>query len=310
MDAIVPAGLEDRETRRRIRLGRRSRSGSSPAATCCSPTCPATRCGSGRRRAAWRNSSILPARRAPDPERLARSRRQRPRGLRRRTASCSRTPAIARIQRLDLATKKKTPVAMSFEGKKFSSPNDVVKMKSGVFFFTDPPYGFKKFDDAPEKEIAVQRRVPLRHGRQGHAPSRRSCTARTASRCRPMRACCTWRSPKPSKAIIMAYSLDADGNVTGKKLFHDFTDLVGDRTPRAARRPRGCGRRHDLRHRSGRRAGAVEGRQAPRPHLGRQAHRQLQVRRRRPDAVHDLARHAGAHPAQHQGRGILNAAGV
>ena len=26
-------------------------------------------------------------------------------------------------------------------------------MKSGVVFFTDPPYGFKKFDDAPEKEI-------------------------------------------------------------------------------------------------------------------------------------------------------------
>ena len=57
------------------------------------------------------------------------------------------------IQRLDLATKKKTPVAMSFEGKKFSSPNDVTRMKNGVMFFTDPPYGFKKFDDAPEKEI-------------------------------------------------------------------------------------------------------------------------------------------------------------
>ena len=25
-------------------------------------------------------------------------------------------------------------------------------MKSGVVFLTDPPYGFKKFDDAPEKE--------------------------------------------------------------------------------------------------------------------------------------------------------------
>ena len=58
------------------------------------------------------------------------------------------------IQKLDLATKQKTPVATLFEGKKFSSPNDVTRMKSGVLFFTDPPYGFKKFDDAPEKEIA------------------------------------------------------------------------------------------------------------------------------------------------------------
>src|SRR5262245_40095477 len=56
------------------------------------------------------------------------------------------------IQRLDLATKKKTMLAERFEGKRFSSPNDVVKMKNGVLFFSDPPYGFKKFDAAPQKE--------------------------------------------------------------------------------------------------------------------------------------------------------------
>ena len=36
---------------------------------------------------------------------------------------------------------------------------------------------------------------------------------------------------EPTKAIIMAYSLDAGGNVTGKKLFHDATDLVGEKSP-------------------------------------------------------------------------------
>lgn len=36
---------------------------------------------------------------------------------------------------------------------------------------------------------------------------------------------------EPTKAIIMAYSLDADGNVTGKKLFQDFTDLIGEKSP-------------------------------------------------------------------------------
>src|SRR5262245_43315537 len=56
------------------------------------------------------------------------------------------------IQTLDLATKKKTAVATQFDGKKFSSPNDVIRMKNGVMFFTDPPYGFAKFDAAPEKE--------------------------------------------------------------------------------------------------------------------------------------------------------------
>jgi gluconolactonase len=57
------------------------------------------------------------------------------------------------IQQLDLATKVKTPVAMRFDAKSFASPNDVVRMSSGVLFFTDPPYGFRQFDAAPEIEI-------------------------------------------------------------------------------------------------------------------------------------------------------------
>ena len=36
---------------------------------------------------------------------------------------------------------------------------------------------------------------------------------------------------EPTKAIIMAYTLDAGGNVTGKKLFQDLTDLVSDKSP-------------------------------------------------------------------------------
>jgi gluconolactonase len=36
----------------------------------------------------------------------------------------------------------------------------------------------------------------------------------------------------PRKAIINAYTLDAAGNVTGKKLFQDLTDLVSRDAPR------------------------------------------------------------------------------
>jgi gluconolactonase len=134
------------------------------------------------------------------------------------------------IQKLDLKTKKKTPVAMTFEGKKFASPNDVARMKSGVLFFTDPPYGFKKFDDAPEIEIkfngvyrmakdgtvtAVEKEL---HRPNGVALSPDERTLYVAQ-------------SEPTKAIIMAYSLDANGNVTGKKLFADLTDLVSPDAP-------------------------------------------------------------------------------
>jgi gluconolactonase len=134
------------------------------------------------------------------------------------------------IQKLDLATKQKTPFASHFDGKKFSSPNDVVRMKSGVVFLTDPPYGFKKFDDAPEKEqpfngvyrVAKDGSVTVvekeLHRPNGVALSPDERTLYVAQ-------------SEPTKPIIMAYTLDADGNVTGKKVFHDFTDMVGPKSP-------------------------------------------------------------------------------
>jgi len=36
---------------------------------------------------------------------------------------------------------------------------------------------------------------------------------------------------EPTKPVIMAYSLDKSGNVTGRKLFHDFSDLVAKDAP-------------------------------------------------------------------------------
>jgi len=134
------------------------------------------------------------------------------------------------IQKLDLATKTKTPVATRFDGKKFSSPNDVTRTKSGVLFFTDPPYGFKKFDDAPEKEIAFN--GVYRMGADGavsvveqelHRPNGVALS--------PDDSVLYVAQSEPGKAIIMAYSLDKDGNVTGKKLFADLTDLMSREAP-------------------------------------------------------------------------------
>ncbi len=134
------------------------------------------------------------------------------------------------IARLDLLTRQKSPVAMHFEGKKFSSPNDVVRMKSGVVFFSDPPYGFKKFDDAPEKEqpfngvyrVAVDGTVSV-VDKELHRPNGVALS--------PDESILYVAQSEPTKAILMAYTLDGDGNVTGKALFHDATDLVAADAP-------------------------------------------------------------------------------
>lgn len=134
------------------------------------------------------------------------------------------------IQKLDLATKTKTAVATQFDGKKFSSPNDVTRTKSGVVFFTDPPYGFKKFDDAPEKEIAFN--GVYRVGTDGAVSVvERELYRPNGVALAPDESVLYVAQSEPSKAIIMAYSLDANANVTGKKLFADLTDLVSRDAP-------------------------------------------------------------------------------
>lgn len=46
-----------------------------------------------------------------------------------------------------------TALADRFEGKRFNSPNDLVIAKSGLVYFTDPPYGLKKGTDQPELDF-------------------------------------------------------------------------------------------------------------------------------------------------------------
>jgi gluconolactonase len=57
------------------------------------------------------------------------------------------------ITRVDLATRQKTVLVDRYQGKRFSSPNDLHVAKSGAIYFTDPPYGFAQGDQSPLKEL-------------------------------------------------------------------------------------------------------------------------------------------------------------
>jgi gluconolactonase len=134
------------------------------------------------------------------------------------------------ISRLDLATRSKLVLATDFAGRRFSSPNDVVRSQSGVIFFTDPTYGFRLFDAAPQKEQpfnGVYRRAP-----DGAVTVvDRTLTRPNGVALSPDERVLYVSQSEPTRAIIMRYTLDASGNVTGKSLFHDATDLVSDTAP-------------------------------------------------------------------------------
>lgn len=59
-----------------------------------------------------------------------------------------------KLYKMNIATKVKTVLAESFEGKAFNSPNDAVLAKSGIIYFTDPPYGHADQDASEMKELS------------------------------------------------------------------------------------------------------------------------------------------------------------
>jgi gluconolactonase len=59
-----------------------------------------------------------------------------------------------RVARLDdWGEKSFTTIVEKYQGKYFNSPNDLVFAKNGDLYFTDPPYGLKKGDKDPLKEL-------------------------------------------------------------------------------------------------------------------------------------------------------------
>ena len=59
------------------------------------------------------------------------------------------------LESLDVTTRKRRTLASTFEGKRFSSPNDVIEAANGTLYFTDPPYGLEGLDASPLKEMEV-----------------------------------------------------------------------------------------------------------------------------------------------------------
>lgn len=58
------------------------------------------------------------------------------------------------LARVDLATRQKTPIADTYQGKRFNSPNDLVVARNGDVYFTDPPYGLAGVQKSPLRELA------------------------------------------------------------------------------------------------------------------------------------------------------------
>ncbi len=129
------------------------------------------------------------------------------------------------VARLDLPTKKKTFLATQYQGERFNSPNDLVLASDGSIWFTDPPYGLEGLNNSPHKELpfnGVYRLMPSGEVRLIDD----SLTFPNGIILSPDERTLYVAISDPDRAMIVAYSLDAAGNVSGKRVFADMTNLA------------------------------------------------------------------------------------
>lgn len=134
------------------------------------------------------------------------------------------------VARLDPKTKLKTTLAAAYEGKKLNSPNDVVRRSDGAVFFTDPPYGLKGLDESPVKELKFNGVYRIDTDGTVHLLDD-GLSFPNGIALSPDERTLYVSNSDPKRPVWMAYSLDARGDVIGKRVFADATDLLGEGVP-------------------------------------------------------------------------------
>ncbi len=131
------------------------------------------------------------------------------------------------VDRLDLKTKQSTVIAKAYEGRRFNSPNDLVRRSDGVIFFTDPPYSLKGLNDSPVKELSFNGvyRIDVNGA---ISVIDKEMTFPNGIALSPDERTLYVANSDPKRPIWMAYSLDKQGNVESKRVFADASDLMGD----------------------------------------------------------------------------------
>jgi gluconolactonase len=136
-----------------------------------------------------------------------------------------------RIARMDAPLSKPAPafitIADRYEGKRFSSPNDVAVRSNGDMFFTDPPYGLPQQENDPTKELAFQGVYKV--AKNGEVTLLiDSLTRPNGIAFLPGEKTFIVANSDPGKAIWYAFDLDENDSVTNARIFYDATAMVNE----------------------------------------------------------------------------------
>jgi gluconolactonase len=134
------------------------------------------------------------------------------------------------VARLDLATRGKTFLATHFEGRRFNSPNDLVRGSDGSIWFTDPPYGLEGLNASPLKDQPVNGVYRLHpEGRVELVVA--DMTFPNGILLSPNEGTLYVANSDPEYPVVLAFELDETGAVGAREVFADMTELTRDRLP-------------------------------------------------------------------------------
>jgi gluconolactonase len=127
---------------------------------------------------------------------------------------------------------KMKPLAVSYDGKKLNSPNDLVFDVQGNLWFTDPPYGLPGTFKDPGKELDFQ--GVYRVGRDGRiALATQELEAPNGLAFSPDYKTLYVANSQAQAAFWKAFPVKADGTLGASRVFYDATSLYkeGDGVP-------------------------------------------------------------------------------
>jgi gluconolactonase len=119
------------------------------------------------------------------------------------------------------------PIASSYEGKKFNSPNDLAYDNQGNLYFTDPPYGLPGTFTDPTKELPFQGVYRVTKDGRVTLLTKELEAPNGLAFASDYKTLYVANSQK-EKAIWMAYPVRPDGSLDKGRVFADATKLYKD----------------------------------------------------------------------------------